>query len=283
MAHKRPRILSAFLSHLPDEDRVKLQQEQPLPTNHNPQLSLEEFMEKNIQDLGSRLNYVKEYWKALQASCRQSLIIKDKKVEEELRELEDIRLELEIETYTVKRQKRLILDDMKDGYPSTWKIEDAYIAAIRTKTMAATINKRRFRQTEFKKVVADYLQAQRQTEGLKYMWCHILGDWLEARLVKTAHIVPKSLDPDAIGYVFGAFSMTLDDERNGITLHHSIEEAFDRGTIVIVPVAEGQIKRWKCVLMDQTKQKLMVMPGVKWQVGPRQGLFSSLYPLLYQP
>lgn len=54
-----------------------------------------------------------------------------------------------------------------------------------------------------------------------------------------------------------------------------IEEALDQGTIVIVPAAEGQNKRWKSVLIDQKKKRHLAYEGVYWQVRCAPALVRS--------
>jgi hypothetical protein len=79
--------------------------------------------------------------------------------------------------------------------------------------------------------------------------------------VKAAHLVPKSLYPREVGYLFGLKEASEDffyDWRLGISLYKNIEESLDNGTIVIVPIIpSANPTRWKCLLVDEPKKRAL--------------------------
>ena len=103
--------------------------------------------------------------------------------------------------------------------------------------------------------------------------------------MKTAHIVPKSLESNELSYIFGAGDVMLSDANNGqfcqdcsagadtnrrpgLTLHHVIKGGLDSGKIVFVPLPpmKGEETKWKCVLTDKTVENRMIDSGLKWRV-----------------
>lgn len=66
--------------------------------------------------------------------------------------------------------------------------------------------------------------------------------------VKAAHIVPFALRPDIAEYMFGNGSGTrLDTSDNYLLMHSTVEQAFDNGCFILLPVnpTEVPILRWK--------------------------------------
>ena len=67
--------------------------------------------------------------------------------------------------------------------------------------------------TAFKRGVHKWLSAVRyvqdRKERNKEVWCHALGEWIEAKNVVAAHLVPASLEGEEISYVFGVERLSL--------------------------------------------------------------------------
>ena len=71
--------------------------------------------------------------------------------------------------------------------------------------MGATAHqkKRRFDASRFKKAVLNAYNAARVEDGTQLAWYHVSQTWYESSLVKAAHLVPKSLNPREVAYIFG--------------------------------------------------------------------------------
>lgn len=216
---RKPRVPSALLAHLPTEEQDKLKRKHTeisalAPTTPD---STEAFLELRLRNLDSSLDYTRQYGNALNKS-RKALGVNEEELKKELRKLDDTARELNLEAVTVKRQKRLILEDLKDTAPSRETMGKAYASVIMNKVMAASktkFDKPRYLQTEFKKMICDYLHASKMDQGEEYVWCHVTAQWYLASETKTAHIVPKSLDGDEVAYLFGVGAISMSDERNG--------------------------------------------------------------------
>ncbi len=84
-----------------------------------------------------------------------------------------------------------------------------------------------------------------------HVWCPVTGDWEPRASVKAAHIFPACLGQSMMSYVFGPDAdRELNSAKNGLFLPHTIEEAFDRHQVVIVPGAGP--KGWKFMVLDRS-------------------------------
>ncbi|KAF3385932.1 hypothetical protein DPV78_012543 [Talaromyces pinophilus] len=138
--------------------------------------------------------------------------------------------------------------------------ERAYMNTIIPRVMGASAKqtKSNFNGKRFRNAVLEAYNASDPGNGDPVAWCHISHDWYATKLVKAAHLVPKSLTDPEIAHLFGVEEVPKDffyDWRLGISLHQNIEQALDQGTIVIVPKPVGNETRWECVLLDMSKAK----------------------------
>jgi HNH endonuclease len=90
--------------------------------------------------------------------------------------------------------------------------------------------------------------------GPSWLQCLISGEFRPKEEIKAAHIVPASLGPELVDYIFGnGTGSRLFSADNCMMLYHGLEKAFDSGNFVIVPMdpTEKPIRRWKTVLVNQ--------------------------------
>ena len=80
------------------------------------------------------------------------------------------------------------------------------------------------------------------------IWCCVSQDYFDQSDVRAAHIVPHTLGPELVDYIFGAGSGSrLDTADNCILMHRTVQRAFNNGNFVLVPVdaSEIPILRWR--------------------------------------
>ena len=80
------------------------------------------------------------------------------------------------------------------------------------------------------------------------IWCSISRNYFDQRNVGAAHLVPHALGPELVDYIFGSGSGSrLDKSDNCMLMHFTVEQAFDEGSFVLVPVdvSESPILRWR--------------------------------------
>ncbi|CRG90141.1 Pc12g04220 [Talaromyces islandicus] len=180
---------------------------------------------------------------------------------------------LTTEKQLLKKQSKLIRDDLgeeverkkaRQTEPGVDFYERAYLDSIIPRIMGATNKQEKssFNNARFRDAVLNAYNAVTHNGPVKLAWCHLAGVWEDAKKVKAAHLVPKSLSRREVAYFFGAEEVSEDffyDWRLGLSLHSRYKEALDQGAIVIVPILSGPgASRWKCVLVDKAKQKLPV-------------------------
>ncbi|KAI4109446.1 MAG: hypothetical protein L6R37_000603 [Teloschistes peruensis] len=131
------------------------------------------------------------------------------------------------------------------------ELELSYHSASSRRNVSSLIQPR-LQRAAFKKKAIEYLAARRDYPGGEQIWCHVIGDWIwDSRQVKCAHIVPFSFNVKDLPYMFGGDEPPLESARNALMLHSSIEQAFDNGDIVIVPVSlQTTPMEWKCVVLN---------------------------------
>ncbi|RMJ23805.1 hypothetical protein PHISP_05326 [Aspergillus sp. HF37] len=231
-----------------------------------------DFLEQKIRLHRASIDYIRDYSDGLRHAMSSNQLRK----EDYEREMMDIDRQIEPvveELKVLNGQRRTLELDLAESYedsgkklkrqrvspePSVEFMEQAYASTVVSRVMAASKQKsRRFDQSQFRKDVIKYLNADADPEGSGRVWCHLSG-WLPKQRVKAAHLVPKCLRGDELTFLFGVGEVVLSDPRNGITLLSTIEEALDSGTIVIVPVPrsdDNEVTKWKCILVDESRKK----------------------------
>ncbi|KAJ5087272.1 hypothetical protein N7456_010888 [Penicillium angulare] len=109
-------------------------------------------------------------------------------------------------------------------------------------------------RVSFQSATANRYQALFDYGGYKLMWCHMTGLELDKALVQTVHIVPKGLDGEEIGFLFGESNFDKNDPRNGITLHKSLAMKLETAEIAIIPALlppKGEVLQWKCFVIKE--------------------------------
>ena len=129
-----------------------------------------------------------------------------------------------------------------------------------------------------RRLLVDEYEA-RDPDGGDGLWCPVAKDFILPLAVKAAHIVPIRLGQKRMDTSFGLNSAhDLFSARNGLLLHSSIEEKFDRHLLVIVPdapiPADGPILRWRLRVLDQTILDQTVADKL-------YGRSTGLYPITY--
>ncbi|MCJ1464996.1 hypothetical protein MMC07_003611 [Pseudocyphellaria aurata] len=216
-----------------------------------------EFLEHKIKTVELEMDIADFYKKSLTQAYQQDNI-EEGELTEALDEVNQEHSGKKREWIALKRQKVLIEEDIEEGPYAT--LEKAYAAAMKhrvkipTQLSKAEQNLKKHTQAKFKGELERYYAAARTNDGDKSVFCAVTKAWWDAKLIKAAHLVPKSLQSEELAYMFGADSMDLSDPRNGLLVHRNIEEALDRGTAVIVPVpAKGSSRsEWKLLLTEES-------------------------------
>ncbi|KAI9788572.1 MAG: hypothetical protein M1816_006821 [Peltula sp. TS41687] len=92
-----------------------------------------------------------------------------------------------------------------------------------------------------------------QSRDPSWVRCSISGEFQPSDRIIAAHIVPSGLGPEVVDYIFGAGSGSrLHRPDNCLMMCKDMEEAFDNGNLVIVPVTprEQPLRRWKVVVTN---------------------------------
>ena len=108
-------------------------------------------------------------------------------------------------------------------------------------------------QSNMKKQSITKYEAGKGAEVEGEIWCCITQDYHPQEDVRAAHIVPHSLGPELVDYIFGSGSGTrLDTADNCLLMHAPAERAFDKGQFVLIPLdaSEDPILRWKIKVTD---------------------------------
>jgi hypothetical protein len=136
------------------------------------------------------------------------------------------------------------------SYPSHVRVGDAYMMALSPNLPEpadsaykkhhgrSSIDQTSFRKRLVKAYVADIPDTY---EDPLYQdgWCPVLHQTFSMGDIKAAYIVPYCTGEENAAYMFGVPLRegyeTVWTERNGLLLHHVIEEIFDDGRLVILP------------------------------------------------
>lgn len=178
--------------------------------------STSEFVDRKIVDVIAGLQYVEYLKRCLTEAFKDGHLAKSQYTEAMNDCLENNRPR-EQELVVLKRQKKIVEEDLSEEAPSYAKLEDAYVSLLTNKVMSASAKqkKRKFEQSKFKAAVFDYYNASKTTEtNQKLAYCHLTG-WHPDGVVKAAHIVPKSLNSEEVSYLFGVGQAVLSDPKNG--------------------------------------------------------------------
>ena len=182
-------------------------------------VSVADFVESKVVDDSIGLEYINEMSRGLKEAL-QGGHLAAAHYNEAMQDIDKYRTPKESKFVLLKRQKKLIKDDLDETLPSATTIADAYANVIMNKVMAATADqkKKKSNQHKFRTAVIKYYGAAASSinEGDKdIVWCHLTG-YFPKEYVKAAHIVPKSLESSELSYLFGANEVMLNEPNNGI-------------------------------------------------------------------
>ena len=111
-------------------------------------------------------------------------------------------------------------------------------------------------------LIEEYEAKHPEDDGI---WCPVLKKFFCPMMIRAVHIIPYKLGQKRMETIFGPDSAhELYSARNGLLLHGSVEDKFDRHLLIIVPdtpiPANGPIIRWRLRVLDQT----ILDQEVKW-------------------
>lgn len=169
-----------------------------------------DLLEAKLQDLEGE----KEHLETLLEFNRGNAVLSDVEIAE---------FERQIEQYVVliaeaSREQHVLAQDIeehrviKENVARDWKdmlLRNVFAAKAYTPRKKKS---EKFDQARFSKGVANYL-ASTNKDGAK--WCHILGMWRDGKMIKCAHITPKSLNSATTSRLFGTEVDVDYDPRNG--------------------------------------------------------------------
>lgn len=223
MPSKPPLIADRYSSLVSPENRQQLAVIRERATSFASQRSTasntSEFLEAHIQCVETQITYLEKSRIFLRESL-ESRAIEHSTWNEVMGGADSDRREIEDEYVILKRQKKIIREDLEDGLIKDTTFEDAYISVLTDKVMLTSTKvqkirsqeKEKFDQSNFKKEVLKYYDAIRDDGDI---YCPLTGAWHPEDLVKTAHIVPKSLESEELSYLFGVGDLMLREPRNG--------------------------------------------------------------------
>lgn len=186
--------------------------------------SISQFVDQKAKVLEADLELLKAYRDGL-SDLKTTKKIDIGEYDKTFREVENRKRQLDKENLVLKRQRKILEEDIDDeisanigaSHGELDKImEIAYSSLVTDKVMAASnlsTQGPKHNQSKYRQAVIKYLSAKPH-EGL--VWCHILGRHIPSRLTIAAHIVPKSLESEQLSYLFGASDLRVSmDRRNG--------------------------------------------------------------------
>lgn len=180
----------------------------------------------------------------------------------------------DLDAALLKERAALAKNRMKVEYgilshPTHSRLGEAYLAALvelLPELSGERVKKQgkgdKYEQELFKKLVRKAYSPQRGDQGydapdtdLHLIWCPVTQAWHEASNVTTAHLVPSAIGEANAAHIFGLPSgdgwNALWTPHNGIPLYHKVEEAMDKGRLLIVPESESA-SNFKVVVLDDS-------------------------------
>ena len=180
--------------------------------------STNDFLDAKIESISADLA-VNSKFKDYFENAKKRTALADEDYDDAVKELELEVNQKERELITLRRQKKIISDDIDEVLPQYSTIEGAYSSVLMAKIMPASGKQRKgkkFDQSAYSKAVLSFYGAIRRTDsGLVEKYCHLTG-WQPEKHVKCAHLVPKSLESDELAYLFGVRETVLSEPRNGM-------------------------------------------------------------------
>ena len=150
--------------------------------------------------------------------------------------------------------------DLNDVDTSKTQLAAAYITELRISLEIASSTKERIpglkaprlERKRLAEIVHNYLGTEKRYIGNTQRFCNVLGIWKAGCYVRCAHIIPFSFHTKEMSHMFGSDEAPLTSQRNGLSLHYMIEEAFDNCWVAIVPLdsVASTPTEWKIVVLN---------------------------------
>jgi hypothetical protein len=217
-----PKIPERYSSLLSSSRRQNLDRIIKRKASASSQLSVastaNEWVDKKTVEVGQGIAYFNELQAGLM-EAHKSGHLGDFPFREAVKAIETDRRPKQKEFLLLKRQNKIIIDDLTEEGPSVSTMEEAYTSLICKKVMAASAKvkkQKKYDQAGFKKRVLEHYNAVRTLpSGSRQFWCHVMG-WMPECVVKAAHLVPKSLESREVSHLFGVDDEVLSEARNGM-------------------------------------------------------------------
>lgn len=226
-------ITARISSLLSPESRAELEKQKKRSASNIYQLSalstssnVQSFFDKKVTCLEDELATTRCLMNGLTESRVRDLITEDE-FQQELRRHLDFFCETRSTTQTLKRQNDFLKEDFeeavackrpREGEVDPEFLERAFCDTILPRVMAANAkqdgrdkNAKSRKQHQFRQDVDRYYGVP--PDSLSH--CQILDKRLDRKLIKAAHIVPKSLTDEEVAHLFNQKEINSMDPRNG--------------------------------------------------------------------
>ena len=133
-------------------------------------------------------------------------------------------------------------------------------------------------QTQLKETAIKKYEARKGASSKNEIWCCFNREYFPVSTVRAAHIVPRQLGPELMEYIFGSGSgLRLDSADNCLLLERNVEEAFDSGNFVLIPVNtdERPILRWKIKITNQAAINTRMWTGRLGEFDNQELIFKN--------
>jgi hypothetical protein len=186
----------------------------------SPSISIEDFMKAKEHRVKAQLNINRGTYTCLKAT-KYRQVYGNVVLNDVMKDVEKDIDKDEIELITLRRQKKVIVDDIHETLSQYETMEKAYSVALSTKGMCASGKtgkraRRRSKQSSFNREVLSYYGASKKyPSGMGVeKYCHLTG-WQHASTVKSVHLVPEILQSEDLAYLLGVREISLSEPRNG--------------------------------------------------------------------
>jgi hypothetical protein len=192
---------------------------------------ISEFLDQKAKSLAAEVDYLKTFRDALRELYSTGQITREQFMSEENCVFENL-ADSNSESRHLKQQRKFIEEDLGDEVEKERRLKgvffrldaafleraysDLLVSSVMGNTAKTKTDKTKkdkaSEQSRFRDDVLQYYSAIDNTSRRAY--CHLTG-WWSKELVKAAHLVPRSLAQEDIGYLFGVGAVVTTDRRNG--------------------------------------------------------------------
>lgn len=185
--------------------------------------SVNDFIDLKVEKVEAHIASFTSLKQELFVSFRAKEIT-EKQYEDGLDELQKELGQLDKEESVLKRQRKLLEEDIEDEMPLYSDLDEAYRRILITKVAAASgkqpKREHKFDKSRFRRQVKRFYGSEREIldgeDPVEESFCVLFG-WLPLGSSSAAHLVPKSLDSGELQYLFGVNDTSmLSDPRVGM-------------------------------------------------------------------